>query len=76
MDAGARAAAMRQVSPAVIPRNYLVEEVLAAAVDQGDFRPFHRLLEVLQRPSDAPDNARYAAIPPRSETIYCTFCGT
>jgi len=76
MNAGARAAAMRQVSPAVIPRNYLVEEVLAAAVDQGDFRPFHRLLEVLQRPFDAPDNARYSAIPPRSETIYRTFCGT
>jgi uncharacterized protein YdiU (UPF0061 family) len=76
MDAGARAAAMRQVSPAVIPRNYLVEEVLAAAVDQGDFRPFHRLLEVLKRPFDASDNARYAAIPPRSETIYRTFCGT
>jgi uncharacterized protein YdiU (UPF0061 family) len=76
MDAGARAAAMRQVSPAVIPRNYLVEEVLAAAVDQGDFRPFHRLLEVLQRPFDAPDNARYAAIPPQTETTYRTFCGT
>jgi uncharacterized protein YdiU (UPF0061 family) len=77
MDAQARAAAMRQVSPAVIPRNYLVEEVLTAAVDEGDFRPFHRLQEVLQHPFEAPpDNARYAAIPPQSETAYRTFCGT
>jgi len=77
MDDAGRAAAMRQVNPAFIPRNHLVEEALAAANTDGDFQPFHSLLEVLQHPfDDQPNNARYAATPPPSDTIYRTFCGT
>ncbi len=77
MDDAARASAMRQANPAVIPRNYLVEEALAAAITQGDFQPFHALLQILQHPFDnQPANARYAEIPPQTETIYRTFCGT
>ena len=77
-DMAARAAAMRRVSPWVIPRNHRVEEALAAAVDAGDLAPFERLLAALQQPFDErPDNARYAEPAPRELTAgYRTFCGT
>ncbi len=77
MDDAARGIAMRKVNPAFIPRNYQVEEALAAAVVAGDFQPFHALFEVLQRPfDDQPGNQRYSEAPPPSETAYRTFCGT
>ena len=38
--AGQRRALMRAVNPAFIPRNHLVEEALAAAVNSGDLSPF------------------------------------
>lgn len=77
MSDAARAAAMGQVNPAFIPRNHRVEEALAAAIVEGDFRPFHALREVLQRPfEDQPGNEHYTEVPPPSETAYRTFCGT
>ena len=41
-----RAAAMRAVNPAFIPRNHVVEAALDAAVTREDFGPFEELLEV------------------------------
>ncbi len=71
-----RAAAMRAVNPAFIPRNHRVEEALAAA-RTGDLRPFETLLRVLSRPyDDQPEHAAYAAPPPPSDRPYRTFCGT
>jgi uncharacterized protein YdiU (UPF0061 family) len=68
-----RAAAMRRVNPAVIPRNHNVEAALAAAAG-GDFGPFHQLSEVLARPyEDAPG---YIDPPPADGRVYQTFCGT
>ena len=55
----ARRAAMRAVNPAVIPRNHLVEEALAAAVKSQDFAPFDELLEVTSRPYE--DRPEFAA---------------
>jgi uncharacterized protein YdiU (UPF0061 family) len=73
-----RAAAMRGVNPAVIPRNHRVEEALAAASDEGDLAPFERLLAALRQPWDeAPEHARYAEPAPAEVTAcYRTFCGT
>ncbi len=73
----ARAAAMRAVNPAVIPRNHLVEEALAAAVERDDLQPFERLLAALSRPyEDTPGFERYAMPPARADRAYQTFCGT
>jgi uncharacterized protein YdiU (UPF0061 family) len=73
----ARAAAMRAVNPAFIPRNHLVEEALAAAVERDDLAPFEALLEVLARPfADQPGRERYAAPPREQERVRATFCGT
>ena len=72
-----RAAGMRRANPAFIPRNHLVEAVIASAVDQQDFQPFEYLLDVVTRPyEDRPGLDEYA-IPARpEERVTATFCGT
>ncbi len=72
-----RAAAMRAVNPAFIPRNHLVEEALNAATNQQDFQPFEELLEVGTRPyEDRPDRERYTQPARPEERVLQTFCGT
>jgi len=77
-DPAARAAAMRRVSPAYVPRNHRVEEALQAAVERDDLAPFDRLLSVLAHPFDErPGDAAYAQPAPAKFTAcYRTFCGT
>jgi protein adenylyltransferase len=76
-DAGDRVAAMRVAGPAFIPRNHLVKEALSAAVNNGEFAPFERLLTVLSRPyEDQPDFGRYANPPRPDQVVRQTFCGT
>jgi uncharacterized protein YdiU (UPF0061 family) len=71
-----RAASMRALNPAFIPRNHRVQAALDAA-EGGDHGPFHRLLTILQRPyEDQPDVAEYAQPPEPSERVFQTFCGT
>ncbi len=73
----ARAAAMREVNPAYIPRNHRVEAVIRAAVDEDDFAPFEELVTVLSRPYDEqPEFAEYARPPQEEERVLQTFCGT
>ena len=68
--------AMDRVNPVYVPRNHLVEEVLAAAT-AGDEGPLHRLLDVLARPFDErPGLERYAAPGPVDGPPFRTFCGT
>jgi serine/tyrosine/threonine adenylyltransferase len=68
---------MQQTNPAVIPRNYRVEEALRVAVEGDDLSVMNRLLAVLANPfADSPEQAAYAACPAPSATPYRTFCGT
>jgi uncharacterized protein YdiU (UPF0061 family) len=72
-----RAANMRRVNPAFIPRNHRVEAVLEAASTQGDFGPFHRLLAILEHPyDDQPGREEYEQPPAPGERVHRTFCGT
>ncbi|MCH2170044.1 YdiU family protein [Myxococcota bacterium] len=72
-----RGQAMRAVNPAFIPRNHLVEEVISAAVDQGDFSPFHRLVDVTASPYGDPSGHEQFTVPPRpDQVVHQTFCGT
>jgi uncharacterized protein YdiU (UPF0061 family) len=72
----ARAAAMRLVNPAFIPRNHRVEAVIGAALDD-DFGPFEELLTVLSRPyEEQPEHAEYAQPPREHQRVLETFCGT
>ena len=72
-DAPAR---LRAANPAVIPRNHLVEEALAAAT-AGDMAPFEALLAEVQRPF-APEagRERFTLPAPTGFGPYVTFCGT
>jgi len=64
-------------NPAVIPRNYRVEEALEAAVERADFTVMEKLLDVLAQPyQDPPEQAGYHLPPPPSAEPYRTFCGT
>lgn len=73
MEPGARRRAMDRVNPAIIPRNHLVETVLAAA-GEGDLKPFEVLSRALSAPYQAsPD---HEAAPPPPAQPYRTFCGT
>ena len=72
-----RAAAMRRANPAFIPRNHMVEEALAAAVEQQDFQPFEQLLDVVTRPyEDRPELERYTTPARPEQCVSQTFCGT
>jgi uncharacterized protein YdiU (UPF0061 family) len=77
---GDRAAAMRRVNPALIPRNHRVEEVILAAIAHADYGPFETLLDVVTQPYDdrvdRPDLARFAEPPRDEERVVATFCGT
>ena len=74
---GERSKRMRQVNPAVIPRNHRVEQALNAAVARGDLGPFEEILHVLQRPyEDHPGLMSYAEPPKDDERVLRTFCGT
>ncbi len=68
---------MRQVNPAVIPRNHRVEQALEAAVEYGNYAPFEKLLEVLSTPySDKEVDMEYRLPPKPEEHVLKTFCGT
>lgn len=71
------AAAMRTVSPVIIPRNHKVEAAIMAAVSNEDFRPFHRLVDELANPFDDRPGIEDLKKPPKpDEVVRATFCGT
>ncbi|MFM7249463.1 MAG: protein adenylyltransferase SelO [Planctomycetaceae bacterium] len=76
---GGRAAAgprLAAANPAVIPRNHLVEEALAAAAG-GDIGPCERLINAVSRPfAPRPEDAPFRLGPPPGSGCYRTFCGT
>jgi protein adenylyltransferase len=72
-----RAAAMRAVNPAYIPRNHLVEAALSAAAERQDFKPFEEMLEAVSRPYEERAGLERFTVPPRpEERVTKTFCGT
>jgi uncharacterized protein YdiU (UPF0061 family) len=76
-ESQARAQAMRQVNPAVIPRNHRIEQVIVAATEREDFEPFIELSTVLLQPYRACEGFESYADPPRpDERVLRTFCGT
>jgi len=75
--ASARAASMRSVNPAVIPRNHRIEKVINEAVERGDYTAFEELCLVLSRPYEGqPSFAAYENPPLPEERVLQTFCGT
>ncbi len=76
-DAQGRRNAMRQVNPAIIPRNHRVEAAIEAAVQRGDLGPFEALHAALSAPfDDAAGPEDFTSPPPPDQRVYRTFCGT
>ena len=72
-----RQARMYQANPVFIPRNHLVEAAIQAAVNDNDFTPFNRLVDLLEKPRDYQPELASFARPPRADEVVCeTFCGT
>ncbi|AUO05679.1 hypothetical protein NS115_05145 [Paenibacillus jamilae] len=68
---------MRSSNPAIIPRNYRVEEALEAAVEREDYRVMEKLLEVLSDPyAYSTEQEVYSTLPEEPTCPYRTFCGT
>jgi serine/tyrosine/threonine adenylyltransferase len=77
VSAQERAAAMKKVNPAFIPRSHVVEAALSAAVERQDFQPFEELLDVVSRPyEERPGLERYATPAGPEESVRWTYCGT
>jgi uncharacterized protein YdiU (UPF0061 family) len=76
-DDAERQLAMRNINPAVIPRNHLVEEAINAALETGDLKPFEDLVSVLSSPyEDQPELAHHAQPPRLDQIVQRTYCGT
>ena len=58
---------MHQANPAIIPRNYRIEQAIEAAVDQENYGPFEKLLEVLSSPYEELEGLREYMLPPRNQ---------
>lgn len=76
-DGMSRAAQMRRINPALIVRNHRIEELIAAAVEDNDFEPFHEMLKAIENPfEELPEFAIYRQAPFAHERVLRTFCGT
>lgn len=67
---------MKQHNPAIIPRNYYVEEAIEAAVAHHDFTKVHDLVEACKEPYAHTGMQKKYQIPPDFDGLYQTFCGT
>ena len=68
---------MRTANPQTIPRNHKVEEALDAASIKDDLIPLINLLKVLGKPyNERSGITAYQTLPPSSDHVYQTFCGT
>ena len=58
-------------------RNHRIEQAIEAAVDQEDYGPFEKRLEVLSSPYEELEGLREYMLPPKPEEhVLQTFCGT
>ena len=71
--AAKRQAGMSATNPAIIPRNHRIEAAIAAGLE-GDFAPFHRLVDALGTPFDEPVRHPELTRPPDpGEAVRQTF---
>jgi uncharacterized protein YdiU (UPF0061 family) len=68
---------MKSSNPAIIPRNYRVEEALEAAEKQEDYSRMEKFLKALSKPyAYSKDQEEYTKLPEKANCAYQTFCGT
>lgn len=67
---------MRAYNPAIIPRNYYVEEALREMTKNNDKEPYLKLLKALQDPYAYTELQKAYQYPENFDTPYQTYCGT
>lgn len=67
---------MKQHNPAIIPRNYYVEEAIETAVRHHDFSKVRDLLDACEHPYAHTEAQKKYQTPPDFDGLYQTFCGT
>lgn len=67
---------MKQYNPAMLPRNYYVEEAIEAAVERQDYSKVNELLEACKQPYAHTKLQKRYETPPDLENSYQTYCGT
>ena len=68
---------IHQTNPAVITRNHRIKQAFEATVNQENYGPFEKLLEVLSSPYEELEGLREYLLPPKPEEhVLQTFCGT
>ena len=68
---------MQSNNPTVIPRNYIVENAIKAAVNNNDYSVINKFLEALKNPYDYSNiSEEYSKIPEVPSYPYKTYCGT
>lgn len=68
---------MQSNNPTVIPRNYIVENTIKAAVNNNDYSVINKFLEALKNPYDYSNiSEEYSKIPEVPSCPYKTYCGT
>ena len=75
-SADAAATRLRTVNPAVIPRNHTLQAALDAAETRDDLSLVRRLIEILSRPFEEPQDAADLTDPPATVAPFVTYCGT
>jgi len=72
-----RVRVMRGASPAVIPRNHLVEAMIRAAMEREDFSLFEEMVRAVSRPFEEVEGMEgYRVAAKGEELVRATFCGT
>ena len=61
---------MHQTNPEIIPRNHRIEQAIEAAVDQEDYDPFEKLLEVLSSPYEELEGLRKYMLPQNQKNMF------
>ncbi|MFJ8262921.1 YdiU family protein [Rummeliibacillus sp. NPDC094406] len=66
---------MQKINPAIISRNYYVEEALNFA-NQGDLTYVEKLVDALRSPFTVKKEHKYLQTPPKEDGPFITYCGT
>lgn len=69
-------ARMKQHNPAMIPRNFYVEEAIEAAIKGHDYTLVHELVRASAEPYAHSELQKKYERPPSPNNFYRTFCGT
>lgn len=72
-----RTARMKQVNPALIPRNHLVQQALDEAEQKGSMEKVISLLQILENPyTYTEQQVQLEQLPPHDGGPFVTYCGT